>query len=158
MRSVRQPTLAHTAFRWAARSVHTTCSCTESALAHVTEDPMQRMSEAHDHALRCSCCGAVGHAAHACTVIHTDSGLTRLGTTLDWEVCASMSIETRLLSQRLTSRCKTGSPVLAVRAPCRGLLQAVLLPHRRVFEVLSSLLTRAHHRGPSKRRCLIISR
>jgi len=36
----------------------------------------------------CSSCGMIGHSAHACTVIRTEAGQTRLCTTLDWEVRA----------------------------------------------------------------------
>ena len=37
----------------------------------------------------CSSCGEAGHSAHSCTAVHTDQGVTRLCSTLDWEVSAS---------------------------------------------------------------------
>ena len=41
-----------------------------------------------DAAIVCSCCGQTGHAAHACTAFMSDEGVTRVCSSLDWEVSA----------------------------------------------------------------------
>ena len=63
----------------ATQPVRTLCKAARPAasggVTHITQDPD----------IVCSCCGGVGHSAHACTAITTDAGVTRVCSSLDWE-------------------------------------------------------------------------
>ena len=109
------------------------------------------------HGDYCSTCGMVGHAAHACTNVTTEAGVTRLGNTLDWEVIAHAprlrTLHDHLdfaLPPRASSTLTRAARSLMLgstgRAPRRGLSRTLLLRSQRASEILPALLARSCQR------------